>query len=138
MYCILPIVTLLEEYISELTQDVQIDEFNMKDVQLKLPAIKHKWTGRLMRSKMEIDAKYRQKHQLIEKVADALIQESPVSLSVPMARKTAEDHVDVKKIQDEIKELRLVVEFLEKTEKTLSSITFDIKNIVEIIKLETQ
>tara|TARA_Y100000310_G_C20331761_1_gene645610 strand:+ start:303 stop:698 length:396 start_codon:yes stop_codon:yes gene_type:complete len=131
-------VTLLEEYISELTQDVQIDEFNMKDVQLKLPAIKHKWTGRLMRSKMEIDAKYRQKHQLIEKVADALIQESPVSLSVPMARKTAEDHVDVKKIQDEIKELRLVVEFLEKTEKTLSSITFDIKNIVEIIKLETQ
>jgi len=138
MYCILPVVTLLEEYISELTQDVQIDEFNMKDVQLKLPAIKHKWTGRLMRSKMDIDSKYRQKNQLVEKVAEALIQESPVALSLPMARKTAEDHVDVRQIQSDIKELRLVVEFLEKTERTLSSITFDIKNIVEIIKLETQ
>ena len=138
MYCILPVVTLLEEYISELTQDVQIDEFNMKDVQLKLPAIKHKWTGRLMRAKMDIDSKYKQKYQLVEKVAEALIQESPVSLSLPMARKTAEDHVDVRQLQSDIKELRLVVEFLEKTERTLSSITFDIKNIVEIIKLETQ
>ena len=138
MYCILPVVTLLEEYISELTLDVQIDEFTMKDVQLKLPAIKHKWTGRLMRSKMSIDDKCRQKYQLLEKVAEALIKESPVSLSLPMARKTAEDHCDIRRIHSEIKELRLVVEFLEKTERTLSSITFDIKNIVEIIKLETQ
>ena len=99
---------LLEEYISELSVDVQIDEFSMKDVQMKLPAIKHKWTGRLMRAKMEIE------------------------------EKTAELHPDVKETWDQINELKLVVEFLEKTEKTLSSITFDIRNIVEIIKLETQ
>ena len=54
------------------------------------------------------------------------------------ARKKAEEHVDVKAIATEIGQLRLVVEFLEKTEKTLSSITFDIKNLIEIIKIETQ
>lgn len=132
------IVNLLETYISELSSDVQIDEFSMKDVQMKLPAIKHKWTGRLMRAKMTIDEKYRLKYKLVEQVAEKLVEESPVNLSLPMARKTAEDHVDVRTIKAEIKELKLVVEFLEKTEKTLSSITFDIKNIVEIIKLETQ
>ena len=53
---------------------------------------------------------------------------------------TTNGKAEEKRIQTQIKrkELKLVVEFLEKTEKTLSSITFDIKNIVEIIKLETQ
>jgi len=51
-------VDLLERYISELSEDVCIDEFNMKDVQMKLPAIKHKWTGRLIRAKIDIDQKY--------------------------------------------------------------------------------
>ena len=129
---------LLEEYISELSTDIQIDEFSMKDVQMKLPAIKHKWTGRLMRAKMEIEEKRKEKYKLVERIAEALIKESPVSLSMPMAKKTAELHPDVKETWDQINELKLVVEFLEKTEKTLSSITFDIRNIVEIIKLETQ
>jgi hypothetical protein len=31
----------------------------------------------------------------------------------------------------------LIIEYLEKVEKVLSSITYDIKNIVEIMKLET-
>ena len=131
-------MNLLESYIDELSEDVQIDEFNMKDVQMKLPSIKHKWTGRLMRAKMDIDEKYKEKYKLTERVAEALIKESPVTLSAPMARKTAEDHSDIRKLSAEIKEQKLIVEFLEKTEKTLSSITFDIKNIVEIIKLETQ
>ena len=129
---------LLERYISELSEDVCIDEFNMKDVQMKLPAIKHKWTGRLIRAKIDIDQKYKSKYVLVEKVAQKLVEESPVTISLPHARKKAEEHVDVKTIATEIGQLRLVVEFLEKTEKTLSSITFDIKNLIEIIKIETQ
>ena len=131
-------MTLLESYITELSEDVNIDEFNMKDVQMKLPSVKHKWTGRLMRAKMDIEDKRREKYKLVERIAEALVKESPVSLSMPMARKTAEQHKEVKEIWNRINELKLVVEYLEKTEKTLSSITFDIKNIVEIIKLETQ
>ena len=40
-------------------------------------------------------------------------------------------------INQQIKEHKLVIEFLEKSEKIFSSLTFDIKNLVEIIKLET-
>ena len=31
--------------------DVEIDEFNIKETQMKLPALKHKWVGRLIRHK---------------------------------------------------------------------------------------
>ena len=40
----------LEQYIKEMGEDVDLDEFNLKDVQLKLPALKHKWVGRLIRT----------------------------------------------------------------------------------------
>ena len=40
-------------------------------------------------------------------------------------------------VQRRIDEQELIVEFLEKTEKTFSSLSFDIKNIIEIIKMET-
>ena len=128
---------ILDEYISELSQDVKIDEFSMKDVQMKLPAIKHKWTGRLIRTKLEIDDNYREKSKLVRNLADMLIKESPVTIGLPLALKKVEDHQKVRDINDKIKRLRLTVEFLEKAERILNSVTFDIKNLVEIIKLET-
>ena len=45
---------LLEKYIKEMGVDVELSEFEMKDVQMKLPAIKHKWIGRLVRHKGEL------------------------------------------------------------------------------------
>jgi len=40
------------------------------------------------------------------------------------------------KFEKKIKEEKFLIELLEKTEKTFSSLTYDIKNIVEIMKLE--
>ena len=40
-------------------------------------------------------------------------------------------------LQANIDEQELIIELLEKTEKTFSSLSFDIKNIVEIMKMET-
>ena len=40
-------------------------------------------------------------------------------------------------MDDRMKQLELIVELLEKSEKTLSSASYDLKNIIDIIKLET-
>ena len=40
-------------------------------------------------------------------------------------------------LQHKIDDQELVIEFLEKTEKTYTSLSFDIKNIIEIMKMET-
>ena len=104
---------------------------------MALPAIKHKWVGRLIRakqdiSKLEIERKNK-KLSLIKK----LQEQSPVVLTESAASKTIETNHVLSEIDDKIKELKLVIELLDETKKTLSSMTFDIKNIVEIIKLET-
>ena len=40
-------------------------------------------------------------------------------------------------MQYSIDEQELIIEFLEKTEKVFTSLSFDIKNIIEIMKMET-
>ena len=42
----------LEDYLDEVRGDTFIDPSNVKDVQMKLPGIKHKWSSRLIRCKI--------------------------------------------------------------------------------------
>jgi len=128
---------LLEDYIKELENDLKIDELNLKDYQLRLPGIKHKWAGRCIRHKLELIEVKREKDSLRKTLADKLQEQSPVKLAAPVAERTAEKHAEVIKFDDKIKQLELIIELLEKAEKTLSSTSFDIKNLVDIIKLET-
>lgn len=128
---------LLDEYIKELENDLKIDELILKDYQLKLPGIKHKWAGRCIRHKLEL-IDLRKKRELLKKELVEKIQEqSPVKLAIPVIERTAEKHSDILEIDTRIKQIELIIELLEKSEKTLSSTSYDIKNLVDIIKLET-
>tara|TARA_B100000579_G_scaffold384803_1_gene355489 strand:+ start:136 stop:531 length:396 start_codon:yes stop_codon:yes gene_type:complete len=129
---------LLDAYITELTQDTHLDEFNVRDMQLKLPGIKHKWAGRQVRAKIQLTTLKSDRFKLINKLIDKLIQESPVTLSRPTAQTKVLKHESIVSIDKQIEELGHVITFLEKTDKTLSSMTFDIRNLTEIMKLETQ
>jgi len=129
---------ILDQYIEELQQDTAIDEFTMKDVQMKLPGIKHKWTGRLIRTKIDLGAARRDKNRLINKLSQQLMDQSPVKLSIPVAKQKVKTLDEVVEFDTKIDELALAQEFCEKAERILNSMTFDIKNLTEIIKLETQ
>lgn len=128
---------LLEEYIKELESDLKIDELVLKEYQLKLPGIKHKWAGRLIRHKMEINDLRRKKETLKKDLINKIQEQSPVKLALPVIERTAEKHSELVDYDNKIKELELVVELLEKSEKTLSSASYDLKNLIDIIKLET-
>jgi hypothetical protein len=128
---------LLERYIKELGEDTTIDEFSMKDVQMKLPAIKHKWAGRLMRVKAENVKLARDRKQLVRKLTDRLVESSPMKLSVPIAEKKVLSLDDVMGIDQQMRDNEVIALFLEKAERILNSMTFDIKNLTEIMKLET-
>lgn len=127
----------IEQYILELEKDVKLDQFNIRDCQMKLPAYKHKWVGRLMRHKHEV-VKLNQKKQSLKKTVVSKIQSaSTYKVSKPAAEKAASTHDSIVDITNKIDELNVIIEFLEKSERILSSMTFDIKNLVEIMKLET-
>lgn len=127
----------LEQYIKEMGVDVDLDEFALKEAQMKLPAIKHKWVGRLIRHKGEMERLQASRHNTIKQVAQEMIDTATYQVTLATAQKAAEKHSSIKAIDESIRECKLIVEFLEKSEKIFSSMSFDIKNIVEIMKLET-
>ena len=43
---------LLKKYIEEITKDLYLDDFNIKESQMRLPAKKHFWVARLMDAKI--------------------------------------------------------------------------------------
>jgi hypothetical protein len=128
---------MLEEYIIEMDEDVKFDDFSLKDTQMKLPAIKHKWVGRLIRHKNDLNRAKAERFTLVKALAEKLKKTSPYKLSDAAAEKACYKHEDVVKLSSSIQEYDLIIEFLEKTERVLNSMTYDIKNIVEIMKLET-
>ena len=128
---------ILENYIIELEKDVRLDQFNIRDCQMKLPAYKHKWVGRLMRHKHEIVKLNQQKYALKKKVAEKIQSSTTYKVTKPVAEKAAANHGSIVDITHRIEELNVLIEFLEKAERILSSMTYDIKNLVEIMRLET-
>ena len=128
---------LLDDYIKELENDLKIDELCLKDYQLKLPGIKHKWAGRCIRHKLELIDLQRKKDTIKKNIVEKIQEQSPVKLAAPVVERTAEKHSEFVEIISKIKELELIIELLEKSEKTLSSASYDLKSLVDIIKLET-
>jgi hypothetical protein len=128
---------LLEDYIKELESDLKISELELKDYQLRLPGIKHKWAGRCIRHKLELNDLRKKRDVLKRSLVEKIQEQSPVKLNLPVAERTVEKHSELIEIDDRMKQLELIVELLEKSEKTLSSASYDLKNIIDIIKLET-
>jgi len=128
---------IIDQYSQELTEQLAIDELNLKDYELKLPGRKHLWIGRLMRHKQQLNTHRRNKKKLIEKLTKSIQESSNVRLSVPAAEKVAWNTDPVKKLNEEIEHEEIIIEYLEKVEKIWQGVSFDIKNIIEIQKLET-
>lgn len=128
---------MINDYIKELEEDLKINDLDLKNYALKLPGIKHKWAGRCIRHKIELNdfklEKDKRKKNLIKQINET----STVKLSAPAIEKVIEDSDETKLINKKIKDLELIIELLEKAEKTLASASYDIKNLIEIIKLET-
>lgn len=128
---------LLNKYIEELDKDVKLDQFNLKEAQLSLPGVKHKWAGRLIRHKIDLNELTVKRALKLKEICNLVQMQSPTTLPNTVVERNAVKHLDIISIDSEINYTKLIIEFLEKTEKTLSSMTFDISNIVKIITIET-
>jgi hypothetical protein len=131
------VISLIEKYNDEIKKYVTVDEFNMKQVQMDLPATRHYWVGRLMFHKQEILKLKKLRKEAQKKIADKLEHESPVGLNPKTLEQAQQNHPLIGKIDGQIAEHDLIVEYLGKIEANFRSISFDIKNLIEIVKLET-
>jgi flavorubredoxin len=130
-------MVLLDKYVKELETDVVLDELNLKEAALMLPARKAKWVSRLIQEKNALNELHRKRSKVLSEVVEEIRKESAIKLATPTLEKAAERHPTIIEITNEIDERRNVIDFLERVEKTMHSIGFDIKNLIEIIKMET-
>ena len=127
---------LLKKYIEEITKDLQLDDFNIKEAQMRLPAKKHIWVARLMDAKIKRNNLIRDKKQLKKEVVKKVISDSPVKISQSAAESAAERHESISKLNVFITEQDNIIEYLEKVEKIMSQMHWEIKNIIDINKME--
>ena len=127
---------LLKKYFDEVGKDLMIDDFNLKDQTMRLPARKHYWVAQLIKSKIKRNQIFEKKKTLKKEITKEVITSSPVRLSQSAAEQAAERHESISTLTAEIKELDLVIEYLDKVEKVMSQMSFDVKNAVEIMKME--
>ena len=126
-----------EKLLEELKQFLNFDELNLKEKQLMLPGIKHRYATIYIQTKREIGNLFLERKLMLRKIVDEINKESPVKLSVIAAEKLAAEHETIIEIDQKIKNNEIILEICEKSEKILSSASYDIKNLVELIKLET-
>ena len=127
---------LLKKYIDEIGQDLVLDDFNLKEAQMRLPARKHFWVARLMDAKIKRNGLISKKKKLKKEVVKKVISDSPVRISQSAAESAAERHDSISKLNDSINEQDSIIEYLEKVEKIMGQMHWEIKNIIDINKME--
>ena len=127
---------LIDTYITQIADDLKFDDMNCKDMQMRLPGRKHYWVSRLITHKRDLEHLKKKKDSIYSELTKRLIEESPVALSRNDILAKISNLDQVKNINSQIRELELVIELLEKTEKTFSETIYSIKNVVELMKLE--
>ncbi|NBO98626.1 MAG: hypothetical protein EBU90_00595 [Proteobacteria bacterium] len=128
----------LEEFKEELQEDTKIDQINLLEKQMMLPAIKHKWVARLMDQKRKLNSLNRKKKSLRAGVLETLEKKGlPTGIPKSALDKKIDGSEEMLKIEEEIQDTEVLIEYFEKIETIFRSMTYDMKNIVEINKLET-
>ena len=126
----------IDTYIVELQEDLKIDNTILEEKTMLVPGIKGKWLGRLIKHKREA----RKYEVLLEEAKNKLVKEmeknSEIAYNKATLEKMALDNNIAKKIKANLDAERLAAEFCERSLPIVSSMSFDIKNILEGYKLE--
>lgn len=127
---------LLKRYKEEIGADLVVTDFNIKDVQLKLPSRKHFWAARLIDAKISLQDLQKRKKNLKKDLVKRIIAEAPVKITQQTAEIAAESTDELTTINDSIKEYELIIEYLEKVERIMAGMGYDIRNIINIMQME--
>ena len=122
------------KYKEAIERDLKIDQFNIHNKVNDIPSLKHFWVAKLIESKIEIKKLQRKKADLIKKVNES--QDVGIKLSTSSMNSVIAKSPVIAEINEQIEELELIVEYLEKAEKIFNSTTYDLKNAIELMKME--
>lgn len=123
------------KYKEAIEKDLKIDQFNIHNKVNDIPSLKHYWVAKLIEAKIEIKQLEKKKKDLIKKVnesAEVGLKLSTASMNSVIAKSPV-----IAEINEQVEELELIIEYLEKAEKIFNSTTYDLKNAIELMKMES-
>jgi hypothetical protein len=128
---------LFEEFKKEILEDTKIDEINLLQKQLMLPAIKHKWVARLIQQKRERNKMEKKRKEIKEQVLSKLSAQIPNGIPKKALDAKIDSTEQIQKIDEELQDIDILIQYLEKVEVIFKSMSYDLRNIIDINKLET-
>jgi hypothetical protein len=129
--------SLFEEYKKLLETQTKLDDLSLKEQQLKLPGYKHYWAGRCIDHKRDLAKLKRQREQTKKDLIEKVSKESEVELSKMAIGNKVNQLASIQDLDKEIEEMEMLVLYCEKAEQIMKSFSFDIKNLIDLQKLET-
>lgn len=107
---------------------------NMDEKTLQIPSIKHYWVAELYRTKIQIQKLENFKKERIKELQKSLVSEIGLSKASVTSQLNSDEKII--KINTKLEELKLIVEYLEDVKFVLGRTTDDIKNRIELEKVE--
>jgi len=129
---------IIDRYSNELKPEISLNKLNLGEHQSKLPSLKHKWAGRYINHKRNLIKLKVQKKDLYSELIEEYIENSPVKININIAEKAVQNNSSIQKINNKIEEEQVILEYLEKIQSIVNNIQWDIKNLIELEKLELQ
>ena len=129
---------IIEQYTIESSIDTNIDRLNVTDVQEKLVNNKHKWSARLINHKIKLNKYKNLRLSILEEKIDEYQNTQPVMVNRSIAEKAVIKKKSIREIDNKISNELLIIQHVENIYKNISFATNDIKNLVELMKLEMQ
>ncbi|MAH48385.1 hypothetical protein CMI37_21350 [Candidatus Pacearchaeota archaeon] len=129
---------IINQYLEEANLDTDLDRLEVITTQERLVNNKHKWSARLINHKINLsNFKFKRESALEDRITEFQNTE-PVRVSRNIAERAVRNKKEIKVLDLKIKNEQLIIDYLENIYKNISFATNDIKNLVELMKLETQ
>ena len=129
---------IINQYLDEARIDTDLDRLEVTSTQEQLVSNKHKWSARLINHKINLNKlKFKRSSRIDQYITDYQDKE-PVRVNRSIAEKAVQNKKEIKSIDQKIQNEALIISFLENIYKNISFATNDIKNLIELMKLETQ
>lgn len=123
-----------KKIVKDITEDLKIDRMNLDDKTLRIPSIKHFWVAKLYTTKIRILTLEKKKKARIDELKNGHVSEIGLSKTSMMQNLNSDEQI--MKINEEMEELKLIVDYLEDAKFVLGRVTDDLKNRIELEKVE--
>lgn len=123
-----------KKIVKDITEDLKIDRMNLDDKTLRIPSIKHFWVAKLYTTKIRILTLEKKKKARIDELKNGYVSEIGLSKTSMMQNLNSDEQI--MKINEEMEELKLIVDYLEDAKFVLGRVTDDLKNRIELEKVE--